>query len=213
MSHAWQAGKFALACWYKDEIHGSRCERIADTEFSSPPGVVMVLEVENQGFFDAKNRIGIKIRTLSVKIMGGYTRVPGGAYDEVKVRRPEIVAARQVEKAPDRAVFWDRVIAGAGRAEPVAAVVIGMKNAPQVHFWLDFRLLNIIEAVLVRHPDIKGGAGDGAAVGVGDASRNRKRHSLAIQRYIVAEGALGRRGHMEWAEHGRLQSRQRAFCC
>jgi hypothetical protein len=132
------------------------------------------------------------------------------ADDEVKVRWPEIVAARQVEKAPDRAIFWDRVIAGARRAEPVEAVVICMKNAPQVHFWLDFRLLNIIEAVLVRHPDIKGGAGDGAAVGVGDASRNRKRHSLAIQRYIVAEGALGRRGDMEWAEHGRL-SRSRGL--
>jgi hypothetical protein len=25
-----------------------------------------------------------------------------------------------------------------------------------------------------------------------------------IQTYIVAEGALGRRGHIEWAEHGRL---------
>jgi hypothetical protein len=74
----------------------------------------MVLEVENQGFFDAKNRIGIKIKTLSVEIMGGQTLMPGGAYDEVNVRRPEIMAARQVEKAPDRAVFWDRVIAGAG---------------------------------------------------------------------------------------------------
>ena len=121
----------------------------------------MVLEVENQGSFDAKDRIGIKIRTLSVKIMGGYTRVPVGAYDEVKVRWPEIVAARQVEKAPDWAVFWDRVIAGARRAEPVAAVVIGMKNAPQVHFGLDFRLLNIIEAVLIRHPDIKGAPATG----------------------------------------------------
>ena len=44
--------------------------------------------------------------------MGGYTRMPDGAYDEVKVRWPEIVAAGQVEKAPDRAVFWDRIVAG-----------------------------------------------------------------------------------------------------
>ena len=89
--------------------------------------------------------IGVSVRNFSATYQdltrGWYPlRVPVGAYDEVKVRWPEIVAARQVEKAPDRAVFWDRVIAGAGRAEPVAAVVIGMKNVPQVHFWLDFRL-------------------------------------------------------------------------
>src|ERR1700722_9227325 len=49
-----------------------------------------------------------------------------------------------------------------------------------------------------------GASCDGAALGVGDASRNRKRHSLAIQTYTVVEGALGRRGHIEWAKHGRL---------
>jgi len=85
--------KFALACGHKDEIHGGRGERVADTEFSSAPGVVMILELENQGFFDAKNCIGIKIRALSIEVMSGYTRVAGGAYDEVKVRWPEIVAA------------------------------------------------------------------------------------------------------------------------
>ena len=212
MSREWLAGKFALACWYKDEIHRSRSERIADTEFSSPPGVIMVLEVENQGFFDAKNRIGIKIRTLSVKIMGGYTRVPGGAYDEMKVRRPEIVAARQVEKATDGAVFWDRVIARAGRAEPVATVVIGMKNAPQVHLWLDFRLLNIIKAVLVRHPDIKGGAADGAAAGVGDVSRNQAAFPCHPEIYCRREPARVPRQH-GMARAQPIESRQRAFCC
>jgi hypothetical protein len=77
--------KFDLACGHKDEVHGGRGERIADTEFSSPPGVVLVLEIEDQGFLHAKNSIGIKVRTLSVEIVGSYTRMPFDAYDEVKV--------------------------------------------------------------------------------------------------------------------------------
>src|SRR5450432_1475794 len=105
--------------------------------------------------------------------------MPGCADHEVHVCRAEGMPAKALQKLTRRSVVGDRVADREDGPELVLATLVSLERRPEMAAWLVF-VLNVVQLVCRRLPDLDRGTGYGLAVCVRDAALHNQRLAVLL---------------------------------
>src|SRR5436305_10077062 len=98
--------------------------------------------------------------------------------------RAERVTAQCAQQLPNRSVVWYSVGNGFDTHKAIASLAVGAELATQIHLGL-FRVLLLIQPVIVRLPDIEQSIRNGCLIG----RKHAPRHNDWLAPAILAAGS------------------------